>query len=141
MSVAQPPPPPSGAPDPEPRPHAVPLNRSEERRLSGLEHELRSSDPDLDSEMSALNPAGRAGPAAVREVADHGRTDRILQAVAIAVIVLVLVPREWLGAVLSIGLLLGVPLAMTMVAVKARRDTDDADGGDPGPDGGSRRDP
>lgn len=105
MSVTPLPPPP-GTPDPEPRPHTVPLNRSEERRLSGLEHELRRSDPDLDAEMSALTAAtaGRSGA--------RGVTERVLQAVAIGVIVLALLPWQWLAVALWFGLLLGVPFAM-----------------------------
>ncbi|MFP5070440.1 DUF3040 domain-containing protein [Pseudonocardia nantongensis] len=122
MFVPPPPPPstpPPGGPDPEPRPHAVPLNRSEERTLSGLENDLRRSDPGLDTEMSALNAAG-AGSG--WDALGRGTADRVLQAVAIGVIVLVLLPGEWLAAVLSFGLLLGVPFAMAMVAARARRE-------------------
>lgn len=154
MFVPPPPPPPPstpppGAPDPEPRPHAVPLNRAEERTLSGLEDDLRRSDPGLDTEMSALNTAG-AGRG--RDTLGRGTADRVLQAVAIGVIVLALLPREWLAAVLSFGLLLGVPFAMAMVAARARREAgygehgtgehgpgehgpDEQGPGDPGPAG------
>ena len=123
MSVTPPPlpPPPSqpagGRPDPEPRPSAEPLNRAEERSLSDLEKELRSSDPDLESEMSSLESTGAGSGAA-----DRAPLDRILQAVAIGVIVLVLVPNEWLAGLLSFGLLLGIPFAMAMIAVRAKRE-------------------
>lgn len=100
--------PPPGAPDPEPRPHTVPLNRSEERSLSGLEHELRRSAPDLATEMSTLTAAtaGRPGTA-------WGEADRVLRAVAIGVILLVLLPWQWLAVAVWLGLLLvGFPIAM-----------------------------
>ncbi|WP_224386217.1 DUF3040 domain-containing protein [Pseudonocardia sp. ICBG1293] len=113
MSVTPPPLPPSsggGTGDPDPRPAARPLDRDEELRLSGLEQELRRSDPELDTELGAPpRPAG-------------GRADRILQAVAIAVIVLVVVPGEWVAGLLSFGLLLGIPAAMAWIAVRAHRE-------------------
>lgn len=115
-----PPPPPQpagGAPDPDPRPSARPLDRAEERSLSGLEGELRRSDPDLESEMSSLESTA-GGPGA----AERAPIDRILQAVAVGVIVLVLVPNQWLAGLLSFGLLLGIPLAMAMIAVRAKRE-------------------
>ncbi|MBP2369486.1 DUF3040 domain-containing protein [Pseudonocardia parietis] len=115
-----PPPPPQpagGAPDPEPRPFARPLNRAEERSLSDLESELSRSDPDLNSEMSSLESTGGA-----RGAVDRAPLDRILQGVAIGVIVLVLVPGEWLAGLLSFGLLLGIPFAMAMIAVRAKRE-------------------
>lgn len=123
MSATLPPPPPSqpagGPPDPDPRSGARPLDRKEERTLAGLEGELRRSDPDLDSEMAALETTG----------ARRSSVDRVLQAVAVGVIVLVLVPTEWVAGVLSFGLLLGIPIAMATIAVRARREgTDRADG-------------
>jgi hypothetical protein len=121
MSATLPPPPPSqpagGMPEPDPRHGARPLDRDEERALAGLEGELRRSDPDLDTGMTALETT-EAQPAA-----GHGSADRVLQAVAIGVIVLVLVPGEWLAGILSFGLLLGVPFAMAMIAARARRDS------------------
>ena len=117
MSVTPPPlPPPSpggGTGDPDPRPVARPLDRDEELRLSGLEQELRRSDPELDTELTAPHrPARAAG----------GRADRILQAVAITVIVLVIVPSDWVAGLLSFGLLLGIPAAMAWIAVRAHRE-------------------
>ncbi|MBC3191207.1 DUF3040 domain-containing protein [Pseudonocardia sp. C8] len=135
MSVTPPlpPPPPSqppgGAPDPGPRPSARPLNRTEERTLSRLEQELRRSYPDLESEMSSLESAG-----AGRGEAPGVPLDRILQAVAIGVIVLALVPKEWLAALLSIGLLLGIPFAMALIAVQAKWDGLGEDGNGEGED-------
>lgn len=128
-----PPPPPQpagGAPDPDPRPAARPLDRAEERSLSGLEGELRRSDPDLESEMSSLESTA-GGHGAV----DRAPIDRILQAVAMGVIVLVLVPNQWLAGLLSFGLLLGIPLAMAMIAVRAKREgTQDEEQRDDGED-------
>lgn len=122
MSVTPPPLPPlppsqpaGGAPDPDPRPCARPLNRREERSLSDLEQELRRSDPDLESEMSSLQPA-----AAAPGTANPAMLDRVLQGIAIAAIVLVLVPTEWLSGVLSFGLLLGVPVALAMLVARER---------------------
>lgn len=130
-----PPPPPSepagAAPDPEPRPYASPLNRDEERSLADLEGELRRSDPDLESDMSSLE--------ARRASQDHFSLDRVLQAVAIAVIVLVLVPADWLAGILSFGLLLGIPFAMAMIAVRAKREGTQGEGGEPRDDGDDRR--
>ncbi|MBP2367479.1 DUF3040 domain-containing protein [Pseudonocardia parietis] len=85
----------------------MPLNRCEERSLSELEHELRRSAPDLDTEMSALTAATTGHPGAA-----WGMADRVLRAVAIGVILLVLLPWQWLAVVAWIGLLLGVPVAM-----------------------------
>ncbi|MEJ8279896.1 DUF3040 domain-containing protein [Pseudonocardia spirodelae] len=123
MSVTPPPlppPPDGGTGDPEPRPSARPLDREEERVLSGLEDELRRSDPDL--RLSPPDPAPRAAPG--------GSADRILQGVAIGVIALVLVPSDWLAGLLSFGLLLGIPVAMAWIAFRARREQATA-----GPDG------
>lgn len=126
-----PPPPPSepagAAPDPEPRPFASPLNRDEERSLADLEGELRRSDPDLESEMSSLARDERFS------------LDRVLQAVAIAVIVLVLVPTDWLAGILSFGLLLGIPFAMAMIAARAKREGGTGEGGEQRHDGDDRR--
>ncbi|ANY08531.1 DUF3040 domain-containing protein [Pseudonocardia sp. HH130630-07] len=119
MSATLPPPPSSqpadGVPDPDPRSGARPLDRAEERALSGLEGELRRSDPGLDSEMAVLEDSARSA-------APGGSADRVLQAVAVAVIVLVLVPTDWLAGFLSFGLLLGVPAAMALIAARARRE-------------------
>lgn len=131
MSVTPPPLPPSssaGGPDPEPRPHAAPLDRAEERSLAGLEDELRRSDPDLDGEMAALAAARRVGPG--------GTADRVLQVIAIAVIVGVLLPGEWLPVVLSLGLLVGVPVAMAVIAARATREPGPGD-----PENPDRQDP
>ena len=134
MSVTPPlPPPPSqpagGAPDPEPHPSARPLDRGEERSLSDLEKQLRSSDPDLESEMSSLESTGTG-----RSVLDGVPIDRILQAVAVGVIVLVLVPTNWLAGILSFGLLLGIPFAMAMIAVRAKRESGQEEQRDDGED-------
>jgi len=126
-----PPPPPSdpagAAPDPEPRPAASPLNRDEQRCLADLESELRRSDPDLDSEMSSL----------ARD--EQFSLDRVLQAVAIAVIVLVLVPTEWLAGILSFGLLLGIPFAMAMIAARTKPQSVQGESGENRHDGDDRR--
>lgn len=128
MSVTPPPLPPSspggGTGDPDPHPSARPLDRDEELRLSALEQELRRSDPRLDTELTAPHRPSRAA---------GGRVDRILQAVAITVIVLVLVPGDWIAGLLSFGLLLGIPVVMAWIAVRAHRENiarDQAEGRD-----------
>lgn len=121
MAVTPPPP----QDEPEPRPHAAPLSRSEERRLTALEDELRRSAPALEGEMAALGTAPSRPPA--------GRIDRALQVAAAVVIALVVLPEAWLAGVLLFGLVFGVPLVMVVVAVRARRKA----AGRPGPDAGT----
>ncbi|MEQ3554303.1 hypothetical protein WIS52_27880 [Pseudonocardia nematodicida] len=131
MSVTPPPVPPppqqpaggGPEPDPEPRPSAEPLNRREEQSLSGLEDELRRSAPELETEMSSLEAARRTRT-------DNDRLNRILQAFAITVIVLVLLPSDWVASILSFGLLLGIPLVMAFIAARARREHTTGEGDD-----------
>lgn len=88
--------------------------------MSDVESALRRSDPELESEMASLHHASSGSGSGSEGSAIP--LDRVLQTVAICVIVLVLVPREWMAWVVSIGVLLALPTALVIVAIRAERE-------------------
>ena len=85
-------------PPPEPDP-GRPLTEQERRFLADIGSDLQKTDPRLGQRLSARGD----GSTAVT-------LDRLVQAAAILVITLVLIPADWRGMVLVLVLMVGVPL-------------------------------
>lgn len=105
-----------GPQDPEP------LSVREKKILAQIEGGLESSDPSL---ANLSTTVGR------RQRPPVWRTDRVLQAMAVLVIVVTILPGPWLFVLIIIGILAGPPLTLILTA---RRDPE-KDPRDPPPDG------
>jgi hypothetical protein len=105
-----------GPQDPEP------LSVREKKILAQIEGDLESADPGL-VDLSTTVGRGQRPPV--------WRTDRVLQAVAVLVIALTILPRQWLLVLIIVGVLAGPPLTLILTA----RPNLGKDPRDPPPDG------
>ncbi|MFR9807009.1 DUF3040 domain-containing protein [Pseudonocardia sp. RS010] len=103
MPTASPPPSP---PPPEPDP-ARPLTEREKQVLAQLGSDLQASDPTLGDRLSTDPASARPRWLTV---------DRAVQTLVVLVVLLVLLPAEWLGLVLVLLLMVGLPLFLLLLA-------------------------
>lgn len=99
----------SGPSDPDPDP----LSAREQRILSGIEADLAHSAPQLVELSDSLRS---------RRPLSTPKADRLLQLLAILVIVLLVVPAPWLQVLALVAIMLGLPLAAVGIG---RRGTGD----------------
>ncbi|MCW0212529.1 MAG: DUF3040 domain-containing protein [Pseudonocardia sp.] len=91
-----------------PEPHdPEPLSSREKRILAQIEGELAAAAPELDTLSSTVGRSRRTPP---------WRTDHVLQAAAVVVIAIALLPGRWLLTLLVFAVLAGPPIAAILTA-------------------------
>lgn len=89
-----------------------PLSEQQRKILSAIEAELTETAPELERLSDTFDAGSGSGPG----------LDRLLQIVAVAVIVVAIVPDSWLPALLVFAVMTGLPLVAALAGHHGTRD-------------------